>query len=112
MKVEVQQHGSVLLIVPRGAITDGELEDLQRSLGADDARGGGGRQVLDMSQVPWVDSAGIEFLIQFAASAPSAGLRPRLAAMTDTVREALDLTETLKRFYRFDTVESAVRSYL
>ena len=32
--------------------------------------------------------------------------------MTDTVREALDLTETLKRFYRFDTVGSAVRSYL
>jgi anti-anti-sigma factor len=111
MKVDVQQHGSVLVIVPRGAITDGEIEDLQRTLGADNARGGG-RQVLDMSQVPWVDSAGIEFLIEFAASAPSAGLRPRLAALTDTVREALDLTETLKRFYRFDTVESAVRSYL
>ena len=30
----------------------------------------------------------------------------------DTVREAFDLTETLKRFYRFDTVESAVRSYM
>ena len=45
MKVDVQQHGSVLVIVPRGAITDGEIEDLQRTLGADGARGGGSRQV-------------------------------------------------------------------
>ncbi len=111
MKVDVAQHGSVAVIVPRGAITESEVEALQRTLGTDDARGGG-RQVLDMSHVPWVDSAGIEFLLQFAASAPSAGLRPRLAALTDTVREAFDLTETLKRFYRFDTVESAVRSYM
>ena len=111
MKVDLQQHGSVAVIVPHGAITEADVEELQRTLAADGARGGS-RQVMDLSHVPWVDSAGIEFLIHFAGSTPSAGMRPRLAALTDTVREALDLTETLKRFYRFDTVESAVRSYM
>lgn len=111
MKVDSQQHGSVTVIVPRGAITEAEVEDLKPVLHAQ--RGGApSRIVLDMSHVPYLDSAGIELLLEFAGSAPSAGLRPRLAALTDTVREALDLTETLKRFYRFDTVESAVRSYM
>jgi anti-anti-sigma factor len=111
MKVDTQQHGSVTVLVPRGAITEPELEHMERALGPEQARAGS-RLVIDMSHVPYVDSAGIEFLLKFAGSAPSAGLRPRLASLSDTVREALDLTGTLKKFYRFDAVESAVRSYM
>lgn len=111
MKVDVQQHGSVCVIVPRGAITEAETENLRRIL-TPEADKHGARLVLDLTHVPYLDSAGIEYLLEFAASAPSAAMRPRMASLTDTVREALNLTDTLQRFYRFDTVESAVRSYL
>lgn len=110
MKVDVHQHGSVCVLVPRGAITETEIEDLQRTL-TPESKKSGARMVLDMSHVPYLDSAGIEYLLKVAA-APGAGLRPRVAGLTDTVRETLDLTDTLKRLYRFDTVESAVRSYM
>lgn len=111
MKVETRRQGSVTVVIPRGAVTSSDLGPLRSALDAldPDARG---RLVLDLSGVPFVDSAGIEYLLSVAAASPSAALRPRLAGIGDTVREALDLTNTLKRFLRFDTVDSAVRSYL
>ena len=111
MKVDVQRHGSVTVVVPRGVITEPEIEPLQRTL-TPELKQSGSRLVVDMTHVPYVDSAGIEYLLSLAGSAPSVGLRPRVAAVTDVVREALDLTDTLKRFYRFETVEGAVRSYM
>lgn len=111
MKVDVQQHGSVTVVAPRGALTEADVASVEASLQAEQQKSRS-RIVIDLSGVPYLDSAGIELLLRFAASAPSPGMRPRLAALSDTVREALDLTETLKRFFRFDTVESAVRSYM
>lgn len=159
MKVEIQRHGAVTVVVPQDALTEATTESLQATL----AREGllnSVRLVLDLGQTPYVDSAGIEFLLGFcgsptlqptarkdgpsrtaaastgpAASAGGAapagsgatpaegaggrprealasGVRPRLAGLTDAVREALYLTDTLKRFSIFDSVPSAVRSYV
>lgn len=65
-----------------------------------------------MTHVPFVDSAGVEFLLAFAGDEAAGALRPRVVGLSDTVREVLYLTEALKRFFVFDSVEAAVRSYV
>jgi hypothetical protein len=65
-----------------------------------------------MNDVPFIDSAGIEFLLHYAGDPAAGALRPRVVELSETAREALYLTDTLKRFFVFDTVEAAVRSYV
>lgn len=111
MKVDVERQGSVTVIVPRDALTEASTEAVERTV-SEEARSGGVRLVLDLTHVPFVDSAGIECLLKLARSGSSSALRPRVASLSETVREALYLTGTLKQLSVFDSVESAVRSYL
>ena len=111
MKIDLEKHGTVSVVVPRDALTESTVPELQRALSGA-GRGGGMRLVFDLRNVPFIDSAGLELLLGVAGNAAVGALRPRLAGLSDTVREALDLTDTLSRFYVFDTVESAVKSYL
>lgn len=111
MKVDVEKHGTVNVVVPRDALTEAAVGDVQQVLESE-VRQTRVRLVLDLTHVPFVDSAGIEFLLTVAGNASAGAMRPRLAGVNETVREALFLTGTLPRFYLFDSVEAAVRSYL
>jgi len=110
MKVDVQRRSGVTVLAPRDALTEAVVPDFQQALEGE-GQSGCTRLVLDLANVPYVDSAGIEALLRTAGDTAGGGLRPRLAALTDTVREALQLTDTLDRFFRFDTVDDAVRSF-
>ncbi len=110
MKVEQQQHGNVLVLVPHGPLVREDSADFGAAVQAG-AREQGGRVVLDMTNVPYLDSAGIECLLAQCGSGDRVGSgRPRLACLTETCREALDLTDVLPRVEVFDTVENAMRS--
>jgi anti-sigma B factor antagonist len=110
MKIDTQAHGSVAVLVPHGPLAGAAVEDFRQTLGrAIDQKSG--RVVLDLSEVPYLDSAGIEALLELCAGQPIAAARPRLAQLSGTSREALDLTEVLPRLTVFDTVDSAIRSY-
>ena len=69
------------------------------------------RVVIDMSGVPYFDSAGIQAVLALSTSDRAAPFRPKLAALTETCRDALDLTNVIARLDVFDTVENAARSY-
>lgn len=109
MKVDVQSQGSLAVLTPHGPLTRDEVADFQRAAEAaiEDRHG---RVVLDMEQVPYLDSAGIESLLALCTSS-AALLKPTFAAICETCRDALDLTNALQRLDVFDTVENALRSY-
>jgi anti-anti-sigma factor len=110
VKVDTQPHGSVSVLVPHGPLAGEDVEHLRQSLSlAIDQKGG--RIVLDMSDVPYLDSSGIEALLELCAGQRIGSARPRLAQLGETCREALDLTDVLPGLTVFDTVESAIRSY-
>jgi anti-anti-sigma factor len=111
MKVDTHRQSGVTIIAPHDALTESSCPELQAAL-ASEGLATDARVVVDMSQVPFVDSAGIEFLLRLAGNVEAGALRPRVVALTETVREALDLTQVLKRFFIFDSVEAAVRSYV
>ncbi|MBN2448366.1 MAG: STAS domain-containing protein [Phycisphaerae bacterium] len=109
MKTDVQPHGSVMVVTPHGPLTREEVAEFRNTVGQAIASREG-RVVLDLQHVPYVDSEGIESLLELCGATESLN-RPRLAQLDETCREALDLTEVLWQLEVFDTVESAIRSY-
>ena len=108
MKVQAQANGAVTVLAAHGPLVGEEVADLRRAIETETA-GQAKRVIVDLSDVPYLDSAGIEFLVQTCDLGVSAPKRPTLAALSETCREALELTDVLPRLQVFDTVENALR---
>lgn len=110
MKLDVQTHGLVTVIVPHGPLISEEVQDFRQAVEPTAALKTG-RLVVDMRDVPYLDSAGIETLLELFGRSRVSAARPKLARLSETCREALNLTDVLVRLDVFDTVENAIRSY-
>lgn len=109
MKVQTQPHGNVTVLVPHGPLVTDEGMDFRHAI--DDATTAKARRVVvDLSDVPYLDSSGIGLLLELCSLHLAPQGRPKLAALSETCREALELTDVLPRLEVFDTVENAVRS--
>lgn len=109
MKLVTQIHGSIAVLAPQGPLVADEAAQFHQQVeSALEAKGG--RVVVDMGGVPYVDSAGIESLLAVCSARRGPIGRPKIARLNDTCREALDLTDVLPKLEVFDTVENAMRS--
>lgn len=111
MKIDQTRVGSVGVVAPRGFITTVEKDEFLGVLGSS-CRAANGRVILDFANVPYVDSSALEVMLEFAEVQRSAGQAAKLASVTETCREILDLTDLLGEFEVYDSVDSAVRSFL
>ena len=109
MKIDRFQHGSVLVLVPHGPVTEEEIEPLQDAL--DDAADSP-RLVLSLRDVQYLDSKGLEALLDTSRRFDQQGKRLRLAEIEDCCREMLYLTDHLDSFEIHPTIDDAVRSLL
>lgn len=103
MKVDTRQQGAAVVLRPSGALVGDDVADFDQAV-QDALAARGARLVVDMTEVSYLDSRGIESLLDLAARAAP------LAALGETCREALDLTEVLPKLVVFDTVDNALRS--
>jgi anti-anti-sigma factor len=111
MKVDVQKMGSITVVSPRSAITQGEVDEFA-ALAEDYRHKTHGRMVLEFSQVPFLDSRGIEVLWDLADRQRESGQTTKLAAVQELCREIFELTGISPHLDMFDSAESAVRSFL
>lgn len=109
MKVHSQPHGNITVLTAHGPLLAEESIDLRRSIETAMAAGAK-RVVVDLADVPYLDSGGIELLLESCDVTHSPYQRPVLAALSETCLEALELTNCLPRLEVFDTVENAMRS--
>ncbi len=109
MRIPAQTHGRVTLLAPQGPLVSDELPDFRRAVESATA-GRGGHVVMDLNQVPYLDSAGLELLLELCGAQVAPRARPKLAALSETCRDALELTDVLPQLEVFDTVENALRS--
>lgn len=111
MEIHEQRHGAVTVLRPSGPILQADADAFRAS--ASDAIGRSmGRCVIDASEIPYVDSSGLEALLAVTEELGAGGRSLRLCAATETVREVLDLTGIADRFEHFEDVTQAVRSFL
>lgn len=98
-------------MTPGGPIVDEEADELI-ALMTGKLNSPNPRFVLNMGKVPYIDSRGIEGIVETSESLKSRGGRLRLAGVTATCREALEITGQSKKVDYFDTLQDAVRSFL
>lgn len=111
MRIDEQTHGAVTVVRPRGPISQGEAEGFTLSVrGA--AMRSLGRLVIDATDVPYVDSKGLECILDLADELGQNGQALKMCGVCETVREAMDLTDVLQAVEQFEDVSSAVRSFL
>jgi anti-anti-sigma factor len=109
VEVVEQRQGDVVIVKPCGPIA------------GDDAGSLGGRLarvlreqcravVLDASAVPFVDSRGLEVLLDATEQLIRSGEALKLSGANERLREVLELTELSPLFQQFEDVEAAVGS--
>jgi anti-sigma B factor antagonist len=112
MEIEQRIAGDVAIIKVTGDITldkggDVVLKDKVQSLLQQ-----GHKQVLvDLSGVPYVDSAGLGQLVQAYATAKNHGGALKLMNVTKRLRDLLVVTKLLTVFETFDDEASALASF-
>ena len=111
MKIQEQHQGAVTVLKPDGPLLETDATQF-KTMAAQVLHATLGRVVVDMSGVPFVDSKGLEALVDVSEEMSQSGQTLKLCATGKTVREILELTELVSLFDHFDDVNSAVRSFL
>jgi|SRR5579884_808354 len=111
MKITDQRQGAVVVLKPEGPLTEPEVPAFMQRV-METLAGSMGRFVVDMSGVPFVDSKGLEALLDVTEEMAKTGQILRLCAANKTIREVLDLTDLTTQFDHFEDAMTAVRSFL
>lgn len=111
MKIEERRHGAVLIVRPDGPVV-GEDAEAMRSVLARVSNEQAGRFVLDASAVPYIDSRGLEVLVEAGEMVSEAGRNLKLCGVNETLREVFELTEVSDLFEYYETAPAAARSFL
>lgn len=108
MKVDIEPYSGVGVVTPHGPLLRADVDEV-RTAAASALERYQQRIVIDLHDVPYCDSAGIELLL-----ALSEGLsrleRPRLALLQPTCLESLELTGAADHLEIVDGVDDGVRS--
>ena len=111
MKITETRQGAVLVLKPEGAMIETDAAAAKArfmaTLGASV-----GRFVVDMSAVPYVDSKGLEALVEVTEEMSRGGQALRLCCANKTIREVLEITDLASMFEHFEDTNTAVRSFL
>lgn len=111
MLLQEQQNGAVVVLKPDGPLVAEDADQFkQRAL--DLLHRSLGRYVVDASDIPYVDSRGLEALLEVNDKMFQTGHALKIASVTDTVRQVLELTNLSRAFEHFADVNAAVRSFL
>ncbi len=110
MKIDSKLVGTVEVFTPHGPLVDEDAEELIAMM-KEKLEAPNPRFLVALREVPYLDSRGIEGLVDVADELQCRGGRLRLAAVTQTCREVLELTAQAQRFEFFDEEQDAVRSF-
>jgi anti-sigma B factor antagonist len=108
--VEKQVNGVTVLKLS-GRITLGEESSQLRTRIKELLGQGKTRLVLDLSDVAFIDSAGLGTLVSGFTSAQNQGANMKLANLTDRFHEQLNITKLVTVFDVYKSVEDAVKSF-
>lgn len=111
MEIRESKHGAIVVLTPIGPLLAGDVEGFRASFSSAVERSLG-RTVIDVSAMPYVDSAGLECLIDASDAQSERGRSLRLCGTNDTLREVLELTGYRGHFEHYGDVQDATRSFL
>jgi anti-sigma B factor antagonist len=112
MNIKEEFHGDVVVLELKGNLMgDPETTNLRekvRSLVED----GFLKIVLDIAKLKWVNSSGLGSLISALATINNGGGDLRIANVTEKINSLFMITQLIKVFKSFDSVDRAIASFL
>ena len=111
MQVHEQKHGAVTVLKPVGPLTQDDANLLKTRMD-EVGKASMGRFVLDVSSVPFIDSRGLEVLVEVHDEQGASGQSLKLSGIHPNLREVLDVTELAPLFEQYEDATAAVRSFL
>jgi len=111
MVIDTQTIGAVTVLRPEGPVSGAEDGAQFRGSIEGLAARAKGRVVLDAAEIAFVDSEGLEAMLDLAEALESIGQSLRLGAAGETLRETILLNELSVHFELYDDVQDAVRSF-
>ena len=111
MKVERIQHGTVLILVPDGALIEDDVPEFAEQV-RECFQAGSVRIVVQMNNVPFVDSAGLETLLALYGEAMALGGELKVSAPTEIGRDILKATRLDNVIEVHDSTPDARRSFV
>ena len=111
MQIEERRMGNVIILDAKGKLTLGDgdvlLKDKIHSL----VQQGHKQIVLNLGEVPYVDSAGIGEIVGSYTTLSRVGGNLRLLNLTKRIHDLLAITKLLTVFETFSTEDEALRSF-
>ncbi len=111
MNIKEKMEGDVAVVALKGNLMGEpdttEVRDKVYSLLQDDVK----KIVLDLGKVKWINSSGLGALIAAMTSVKNKGGDMRLANITEKVESVFMITQLIKVFKTYETVDRAVSSY-
>lgn len=111
MKTSLYQVSNTQVLALQDAVTQAERTELEDILSQASA-GPAPRLAVDLSEVPFIDSAMLELLLQTSRELASRGGRLKLVALSPNCAEILRITDLRSRFEVHGSVEEATRRTL
>jgi anti-sigma B factor antagonist len=111
MQVILGKEGAVTMVKPMGPITASEMEELESRFNVL-SRDWTKRVVLNLSEVAFIDSAGLEFLVRHNREFSERGLKLKLSGLSEITEKIMSLTRLIQRFEIYPDTSTAVRSFL
>lgn len=111
MEITQQQSGAVLVVRPCGPLV-GDASEKLRAHVRTVLPSTLGRLIVDLSEVPFLDSHGVESLLDSSDQLSAMGLPLRLCGVNNTVSEVLRITGHTDAFEFHPDSSTGVRSFL
>jgi anti-sigma B factor antagonist len=111
MEIHTRRVGDVHVLDISGRIVLGEATARIRHTITDLLQNGGTKIVLNLTDVPYVDSSGIGELVRTYITVTNEGKQLKLLNLTKRIRELLVITKLLTVFQVYESEQEAVASF-
>jgi anti-sigma B factor antagonist len=111
MKIVERTVGDVLILDLHGKVMIGEGDDALREAVTRVVDSGKTKLVLNLADVPYVDSAGLGEIVRCYTTVSRKGGRLKLLNLTKKIKDLLSITKLLTVFETYDSEDEAVKSF-
>jgi anti-sigma B factor antagonist len=111
MQIEERSAGDVTVLELKGKMTLGEGDELLKDKINSLVHQGRLKIVLDLAEVPYIDSAGLGEIVRTYTTISRQGGSMKLLNLTKRISDLLSITKLLTVFETYDNEADAVRSF-
>jgi anti-sigma B factor antagonist len=111
MKIVERQVSDVYILDLQGKILIGEGDDVLRDAVSKLVDSGKTKILLNLAEVPYVDSAGLGEIVRCYTTVSRKGGRLKLINLTNKIRDLLSITKLLTVFETYESEDQGVKSF-